>query len=438
MKNTLSLLFLLFLIFSSFNAYPQKKEEKKENFDNKVLEERINSIKKEIDYKIEVLKSNEDIIKQYWEEKHKWSYEYQRNLFWIVSVFLTLLLAIISIMFKKGIVDYAREITEKKAEDATNYIVTSEYVDGIIGKKGDEKIKEKINQFDDLLQKKVNDFDKSLKDKVNEFDILISRLKELEPKIMEDNFNQGNEISKEQENNVKEYVDITEKLKDEDKFTAKDWYLKGYDEYIKENFNDSIKFNTKAIDLKPDYFQAYNIRGLVYSNIGEYEKAIKDFDKTIELNIDFAAAYNNKGLTYSRQGIYGEAIDLFNKSKKLAPNVPVVYINLTRAYLFNGEYNEALNTIDSTKKFELDNEDKAIFKYYECILNKILSNNTNTLDKEFDEIMKEDFKIKFTSNFDVWLNKVDIPTNTKKYIQEKIELLKKKNHKYNKNENQKI
>ncbi len=39
----------------------------------------------------------------------------------------------------------------------------------------------------------------------------------------------------------------------------------------------------KTIELKPDYAFAYNNRGNVYDDKGEYDKAIGDYNKTIEL-----------------------------------------------------------------------------------------------------------------------------------------------------------
>ena len=51
----------------------------------------------------------------------------------------------------------------------------------------------------------------------------------------------------------------------------------------------------KAIELKPDYVNAYNNRGTVYGIKGDYNRAIEDYDKAIEIQPDFAEPYCNRG-----------------------------------------------------------------------------------------------------------------------------------------------
>ena len=38
---------------------------------------------------------------------------------------------------------------------------------------------------------------------------------------------------------------------------------------------------TKAIQLKPDYHEAYNNRGLLYEAMGQQDKALADYNKAI-------------------------------------------------------------------------------------------------------------------------------------------------------------
>ena len=51
----------------------------------------------------------------------------------------------------------------------------------------------------------------------------------------------------------------------------------------------------KVIELKPDYAHAYNNRGAVYRDRGDYRRAIVDYTKAIELKPDLAGAYHNRG-----------------------------------------------------------------------------------------------------------------------------------------------
>src|SRR5262245_51729587 len=58
----------------------------------------------------------------------------------------------------------------------------------------------------------------------------------------------------------------------------------------------------KAIQLKPDYADAYNNRGEAYLDKGDKERAFADFDKAIQLKPDYADAYNNRGKAYFYKG----------------------------------------------------------------------------------------------------------------------------------------
>ena len=47
--------------------------------------------------------------------------------------------------------------------------------------------------------------------------------------------------------------------------------------------------------MNPEHADAYNNRGVAYSNKGEIDAAIQDFNKAIDLNPELADAYNNRG-----------------------------------------------------------------------------------------------------------------------------------------------
>ena len=52
----------------------------------------------------------------------------------------------------------------------------------------------------------------------------------------------------------------------------------------------AIAYYTQAIELKPDFLQAYSNRGAAYAEKGEFDKALKDFTKAIQLKPDLSEA----------------------------------------------------------------------------------------------------------------------------------------------------
>ena len=52
---------------------------------------------------------------------------------------------------------------------------------------------------------------------------------------------------------------------------------------------------TEAIELQPDFADAYYNRGIAYHEKREYDRAIVDYTMTIGLKPDLVEAYNNRG-----------------------------------------------------------------------------------------------------------------------------------------------
>src|SRR5690349_9795636 len=55
---------------------------------------------------------------------------------------------------------------------------------------------------------------------------------------------------------------------------------------------------TAVIQRNPQDPEAYNVRGSAYGRSGKYQDALKDFNKAIELKPNFYQAYSNRALIY--------------------------------------------------------------------------------------------------------------------------------------------
>ena len=62
-----------------------------------------------------------------------------------------------------------------------------------------------------------------------------------------------------------------------------------------KNLLKSIELYTKAIDLNPDFAEAYNNRGYAKSLINDKEGALEDYNISIKLDPKIAETYNNRG-----------------------------------------------------------------------------------------------------------------------------------------------
>ena len=62
-----------------------------------------------------------------------------------------------------------------------------------------------------------------------------------------------------------------------------------------EQYESAVIDCNTAIQLDPNWFDAYNIRGMAKLRQDQFESAIFDFDKVIQLNPNIAEAYYNRG-----------------------------------------------------------------------------------------------------------------------------------------------
>ncbi len=123
--------------------------------------------------------------------------------------------------------------------------------------------------------------------------------------------------------------------------------------YVKKGEIDrGIEDHNKAIELKPDYAEAYFNRGGTYKSKGEIDRAIDDFSAAITLKQDYAAAYTNRGLAYVKKGEIDRGIEDHNKAIELKPDYAEAYFNRGGTYKSKGEIDRAI--ADFSHAIELD------------------------------------------------------------------------------------
>jgi len=83
----------------------------------------------------------------------------------------------------------------------------------------------------------------------------------------------------------------------------------------------------RAIELKPDFANAYNGRGVYRAQSGDYKGAIEDYTKAISLDPKYAKAYYNRGNARSNLSDNRGAIEDYTKAISLDPKYAYAYTN---------------------------------------------------------------------------------------------------------------
>ncbi len=88
-------------------------------------------------------------------------------------------------------------------------------------------------------------------------------------------------------------------------------------EYLRQgNYEAALRKLDKAVQAKPDFAPVYNVRGLLYQQLGEMGEAEKNFKRAIRLDPDDASTFNNYGSFLCSRGRREEALDAFLSAAK--------------------------------------------------------------------------------------------------------------------------
>ncbi|MGV8056737.1 MAG: tetratricopeptide repeat protein [Smithellaceae bacterium] len=139
-----------------------------------------------------------------------------------------------------------------------------------------------------------------------------------------------------------------------DTLSATDWFNKGLQYKLIEEYDKAIDAYTRAIALKTNYVAAYNNRGNAYEEKGQNDRAIKDYKEAIAIDSNVVEAYYNLGHVYNRKGQYDDAIENYNKAIKLDPNEPDAYDNRGFSYSRKGQYKRAIEDYNKSLTLKPD------------------------------------------------------------------------------------
>ena len=135
---------------------------------------------------------------------------------------------------------------------------------------------------------------------------------------------------------------------------ARSWFSAGYLYGAEDKKEESISAYDKAINLKPDYAEAYAARGTVKSVLNRRESAIDDYNEAIRLKPDFAEVYNNRGCEMTILGQYELAMDDCNEAIRLKPDFAYAYDSRGTVKQSLGQHESAVDDYNEAIRLKPD------------------------------------------------------------------------------------
>jgi len=127
--------------------------------------------------------------------------------------------------------------------------------------------------------------------------------------------------------------------------------------FKKKDWNGAIDAFTVVLEKEPDNAEIYNNLGLCYANLGDDDKAEKNYLKCIELNLKIPQCYINLVDIYYKQKRLGEGINILSYAIDMLPDDLVFRHYLARFYIEDAKRDLAIDELEYILEKQPDNYD---------------------------------------------------------------------------------
>ena len=145
------------------------------------------------------------------------------------------------------------------------------------------------------------------------------------------------------------------------------WFMKGASLVNFGRYDAAIECYGKALEIAPHHIGALGFMGVLLLNLGRYDAAIESFDKVLKSNPQRTSSWNNKGTSLHSLGRYDAAIGCYDKALEIDPQDAYAWNNKASSLHNLGRYDAAIECLD--KALEIDRIDaNAGFNKAEALL----------------------------------------------------------------------
>jgi len=117
-----------------------------------------------------------------------------------------------------------------------------------------------------------------------------------------------------------------------------------------KQYDASMNCYKKAIIINSKNYETYNNIGILLQNTGNPDDAIKNYKIALEINTSYLQAYNNLGLSLSDIGKNNDAIDSYKSALRINPNFLDAQNNMALAYQKIGALETAIKIFKKALK----------------------------------------------------------------------------------------
>jgi len=155
------------------------------------------------------------------------------------------------------------------------------------------------------------------------------------------------------------------------------WFYKGKNLLENKQNGEALNCFDKSIELDPNFADAFGIKGITLSKIGDefanamqldnaksaYKNANESFDKALNIKNNDASIWSNKGYVLNRLGLYDESIRACDRAIAEQPDALQAWENKGYALCKSRQYKKAADAFDKALQI---NPNDIKFSYYKA------------------------------------------------------------------------
>ncbi|KQC14302.1 MAG: hypothetical protein APR63_14650 [Desulfuromonas sp. SDB] len=143
-----------------------------------------------------------------------------------------------------------------------------------------------------------------------------------------------------------------------EKVNGDDYATRGIEYYNNEDYNQAVINLEKALELGTDIYAPeyiHTILGNVYSELGDYSKALECHRQSLEINPQTYQSWVNMGIVYRKLEDFDKAESCYLKAMEVNPEYTEMYVSLGALYIFKQDPETAIKYLQEAISLQPDN-----------------------------------------------------------------------------------
>ena len=137
------------------------------------------------------------------------------------------------------------------------------------------------------------------------------------------------------------------------------WYNRGVALGNLGRFEEAIASYDRALEIKPDYPDAWYGRGVALDDLGRFEQAIASYDRALEIKPDYHEAWDGRGVALGNLGRFEEEIASYDHAIKINSNYANAYYNKACCYGLQNNVELAIENLQRAINLDVEYQDMA-------------------------------------------------------------------------------